>query len=787
MNSKLYIHVIIFYFFVYCINIQAQNIDYKKFDTKKLEQLILENINKTRDSLQVKALVSKSKSLKKAADNHAEYLAKTGKLSHGQTDKKYKDHNTRIAAFGGKYMMTAENVAFIEPSSKDNFTEESLAKQFVNNWNKSLGHFKNLSNKNLQETAVSVFYDKAKNRFYAVQVFGTPELELSKSVKVPNNVYGIKSPGQDYFTNCKQCMDFYQSKPADVQYGFHRIGDDIYFMMTDADWLNKMFVNEKDGFAVDIIQRDQYICGAENVVAGGLYKGVLLPPIYLKDIKKIAQIDENHRVKIKAGSIPIDLRDKEIEFNFVWLSNNFSCHNTVFYDLPNDKWDLLPMSLLADLPESQNPEDTWLNKKMKFTIPFEKDKFTYKSEDIKPLYDSLKLTDYTIKSIKINAFASVEGTEQRNILLQQKRAESIVAALQAYQKETIKQEVSVSENWVEFFQDIENTPFSKFKSQSKIEIKENLVELKDNQSLEKILSKHRKAILVFELEKRTNFGSNPELLQAEFNKLVSAKKLTEAVQLQSYIYASIVNKILPATSANLINIPEKIEYGTLLNNSYVFKYETFTQDLQTVLAAFNKLQALKPTDPKINYNLTVLKIKKWLSESQIIENGALRKEIENLSKLGIEQVKVKRLLLNYHFILSEKLLAKRLYSEKDKALNYIYNTYKQAITSEEDYLALSRFFARYSKFDWSAMLLADKVLKVDVSEDLLFYYINLTLFDSKITGKPSFRTILLNASNSNKKRFCTMFKRIHSEEGAISFQLLGDFYLKKSYCEICEE
>ena len=137
MNSKLYIHVIRIYFFVYCINIQAQNIDYKKFDTKKLEQLILENINKTRDSLQVKALVSKSKSLKKAADNHAEYLAKSGKLSHGQTDKKYKDPNTRIVAFGGKYMMTAENVAFIEPSSKDNFTEESLAKQFVNNWNKS--------------------------------------------------------------------------------------------------------------------------------------------------------------------------------------------------------------------------------------------------------------------------------------------------------------------------------------------------------------------------------------------------------------------------------------------------------------------------------------------------------------------------------------------------------------------------------------------------------------------------------------------------------------------------
>jgi len=764
----------------------AQNADYKKFDTSKLALLIAEGINKVRDSLQAKPLQFSNKSLLKAAENQSVYMASTGKLSHGQTNQKYKDPASRISNFGGKYLMTAENVAYIDPGTNSGISIEQLAKMFVQNWVNSPSHFANLSNKNLTETAVFVHFDKAKNRFYATQVFGTPEQELSTTFKVPNNAYGIKSPGQDYVNNCKSCIDFYQSKPNDVQYGLQRIGDDVYFLMTDMDWLQQMFIGENDGFAVDIIQRDQFMCGAQNITASALYRGVLLPPIYAKTIKATAQLDPNKIVRVKAGTIPIDLRNKDLEFNFLWISNKYSCHNTVFYDIPVDKWDLIPMPLLADMPAAKNPEDTWLTKKFKFVIPFEKDKYDYKKEDLKPLYDSLNMTEFAIKSIKISAFASVEGSEERNVILQQKRAESIVHALQDYQKETIKQEIAVPENWVEFFQDIEYTPFSKFKSQSKIEIKESLAELKDNQALEKILAKHRKAILIIDLEKRTNYGNNPALLKQEFEKLLSTKKIEQAAQLQAYMYENVVNKKLPATIIDEIIIPEKLEYTQLYNNSLVFKYEFLQSALPATIAAFEKLKTIKPNDAKCNYNLAVLHIKAWLLGNNLLENNALKKEIENLTKLGIEPNKVKKLMLNYHIVLSEKLFAKRMYNEKDKAIIYLYSNYKQAISTDEEHLALARYFARYSKFDWATTLLTEKANKVDVNEDLLFYYINLVLFDSKITSKPSFRTILLNAANSNKKRFCNMFKRNHSEPGAISFQLLSDVYLKKNYCEICE-
>ena len=779
--------LLLLFLFFYVDKSLCQTIDVSKFDQEKLAATIVTQINAVRDSLTLKQVVPNSKSLWKAAENQAAYLLQTGKLSHTQTTSKYKDPAVRIQTFGGNYTICSENVAYIGLAPLQKISYEALAQQFVQGWIKSPGHFKNLTAPAVTETAVAVSFDAAKNIFYAVQVFAAPAFELSNTYKVPSNGYGIKEAGQNYMTACKTCIDFYQTKPSDVNYALRREGDHIYFEMNDADWLAKMFVGKNDGMAIDIVQRDQYRCGAKNVSAGPFYKGVLLAPIYSKTIQKLASKDAKQHVRVLVGIVPKDLVDKELEFNFIWLVDKNICRYTVFYDVPNDAWDLLPMPLQANMPSSAKPGDTWLNKTMQFVIPFEKDKFSYKKEDMKPLYDSLRLTDYAIKSIKINAFASIEGTEARNTLLQQKRAESIVAALQDYQQEHIRQELNVAENWVAFFQDIDNTPFAKYKTMRKADIKEALQAQKDNVALEKILAKHRKALLVFELEKRTNYSTNPRLLSQTFDKLLASQQTEEAIALQAYIYNGVANKTLDSSLADNISIPEKLSNSTLLQNRLVFKYEIEKKETNAMLEAFQQLLRLNPKDPKINYNIVVLQLRQWLAQNDVLEAPLLKNEIVALSKLGVDAVQIKKLLLNYHFIWAEKLMYQRRYDEKDQALKFIYSTYKQVLQNPKDYLALARFFARYSKFDWATALLSDKVNKVEVEEDLLFYYINMTLFDAKITSKPAFRIVLLNAANSNKKRFCTMFNTIHSGEGAISFQLLNDDYLKNSYCEICEE
>ena len=99
------------------------------------------------------------------------------------------------------------------------------------------------------------------------------------------------------------------------------------------------------------------------------------------------------------------------------------------------------------------------NKTLKFKIPFERNKSNYSQADIKPIYDSLSLTDYNIKGINIKVYSSIEGIASRNEELQELRAKSIVAALQSFQKPTIKTVVSTSENWVDFLNDIKSTKY----------------------------------------------------------------------------------------------------------------------------------------------------------------------------------------------------------------------------------------------------------------------------------------------------------------------------------------
>ena len=131
------------------------------------------------------------------------------------------------------------------------------------------------------------------------------------------------------------------------------------------------------------------------------------------------------------------------------------------------------------------------------------------------------MTDFNIKTINIKAYSSVEGSLERNIELQEQRANSIVEALQSFQKPTIKTKVTSSENWVEFLNDVKNTKHADVASLSKNQIKSKLVG-QLSKDLEPILRKHRKAVLELELEKIDKYKDMTAVeLLSKFNSAIS--------------------------------------------------------------------------------------------------------------------------------------------------------------------------------------------------------------------------------------------------------------------------
>jgi hypothetical protein len=125
----------------------------------------------------------------------------------------------------------------------------------------------------------------------------------------------------------------------------------------------------------------------------------------------------------------------------------------------------------------------------------------------------------------------------------------------------------------------------------------------------------------------------------------------------------------------------------------------------------------------------------------------------------------------------------RDYKAKDRDLKNIFMKYKSISPTPKDLLKLAQYYSAYGRYDWATKLIKPYIGKVDTDEDLLFYYINLTVADSKAITARGYNEIILNAIDVNEDRFCKIFTSSLGE--GVSFQLLDFEVLKKNYCESC--
>ncbi len=609
------------------------------------------------------------------------------------------------------------------------------------------------------------------------------------------NLYDIKLPDkEDYYKKCEDCINLLNTKPNEIQFGIQKDdADNLFFVVTHKAWFDQLIKKSSDGIAIDIVSKDRYDCSTKPLNNQTPIKGDLQKPLYKKELEQNMFVSENGSLAILMGKVPQKYIGDKVEFNIILIKNNNLCYYNSFYDLESYRWDLLDMGFYfdtltykSDLNQKLTEQESYIlkNKRLKFEIPFEKNKSEYSNADIKPLYDSLRLTDFTIKKITIRAYSSIEGDEERNYKLQQERAQNIAKALQSFQTPSIITEILVSENWVDFLNDMSNTQFSDLTQLSKEEIKEKISDKKLQSQLEPYLQKHRKAIIILELQKKDKYENiaSAELIEL-FSKSIAQKNLEQAIDIQNSLFEKVSNHQIPVNYINKLEIPEKSEFSLLLNKNSIFKYLMNEHDVFSTYKELMDLNDLIPNDGHIKYNICALKFKVWLLGEHTIDPPSFKKEINELKKYGIPLNLVKRMLMNYEIIMSEYYMAAGDYVNKDKSLKFIYANYKYIPLADPDYLSLAQYFASYTKYDWATKLLEKKVKNINVNEDLLFYYLNLTIINESITKKPAYRTVLLNAYNINPTRFCGLFEPFG--QGGVTFQLLDNEYLRKTYCESC--
>ena len=223
--------------------------------------------------------------------------------------------------------------------------------------------------------------------------------------------YKLK-PADDY--NCKSCdkfRDYYG-----LYEGVYEENGKIYLKYDNIRVFKKFMKRSKDGLAIDVVQRAQYEKADYNIVDNNLVsKGILLKRVYAPTMYKKNRITDKKSKVIDfcLGTIPKGIKG-DYELNLLVIQNGRVCKVlTKSYLEQGDqnsqtKLDMLlwPDSDAYFKPAYEPKSETNI---LTFKIPFEKNKFEYKPEDIQPFLETLKEPDFIVEGLYIYAYSSIEG------------------------------------------------------------------------------------------------------------------------------------------------------------------------------------------------------------------------------------------------------------------------------------------------------------------------------------------------------------------------------------------
>jgi uncharacterized protein YkwD len=772
-------------------------IDFKNFNSKLLYELISNQINAIRDSLGIHKL-SKDSILELAARNHASYILKSEEISHLQSEPQFATLEKRIEYFKGTHEKLSEIIEVIyidkptqiykKKESIKIYTYQQAADFYIQNSIHTSDHYEILTKRDFYTTALAFATNAERKCIYTVNVFGSRPFKThhilkhkdhkkvfypSKKINI-ENAYGIQPYNEKI---CAKCVEKIQTIPDFISYGLVVENNKIYFKFSDIEWFEKTFPEGSEAIAVDVVHIDQYPCGDGNMLhRSPIHDGIMFKPLSKSEILKNNLRKDEKSIYTYMGDCPFTNSD-EYELSMILIKENTLCSYLIHTPPVLTSSGLIETDLYSD---TLSKSEILKNKNLRFSIPFEKAKFEYQEKDIKPFYDSLHLNKFDIKELVIVAYSSVEGSGEKNLELQKKRAQSIVKILQSLQMDSIKTTIRTLENWDQFFRDIKNTPFAYLATLDKPAIKEKLKQDSLLMALEPILKRHRKAFITLKVEKKIDLTGNKYDLIPHYKTALAKKDISNASSLQASLFDAVSNKEISFGSIENIQIPKSKEYAQLINNDIIFRYNhSYPMDY---IKALDEAAALDPSNVFIKFNLYNLQLLNWAKEPLSVSNpDPIIKNIKTLFNTKIDKKLVNQLYLNYYILVSDFYKNNQKYKYRDQAVDIIKKYYKTFDASQKDLLTLANYFVRHGRRDYAIELLTSNMQSGDYDEEMLFFYLCLLIGEVEAYDKYSIVTFMKKAQEINKTRFCKLFG-----EDKLYFQIFKNEDVKYMYCENCK-
>ncbi|OFX28707.1 MAG: hypothetical protein A2X08_01595 [Bacteroidetes bacterium GWA2_32_17] len=770
-------------------------LDAEDYNADILNELLRKEINKYRLKQKSDTLTFET-ILKNAADDQAAFMAQTGNAVYEQGGKK-KTTGKRIMLYGGSD--NGEELVVKMPIKKgpELFTYGKVVDDIMFKWLSDKKGIIVLNDPKYMFYGIGSTLDDDHKKVYVSAVFGNYSSFNAGSIRkdelsIPftTKKYGLKKIDDNICSRCNKFRNI-----DDLQRGLYVKDGNIYFKYDNFKALKKLLKDPSDGIVVDVVQRAQYPCEGENIINNNLVnKGVMLKRYKASKLEKKNLVKEQkNKVEVLIGQLPKGITDN-YELNLLLVLEKRVCRtiSPSFSEEGGVEYSNL-IELLADTVVISESEyvPTTENSTTEFIIPFERNKYDYKPEDIEPLIKKLKEPDFIINKLSIIAYSSIEGNDETNKALQKNRAESIVNALKSRQTKKVAYNITTGDNIEDFKHDVQGTEFANIANMSVSEAQEYISKNNLINKLEPILQKHRYAKIAMNIIYDIGGKKEQAFVLSRFNKSVKENNLIRALAIQKFIFRKVLKKEYDSTAVSEQEIPETPEFaglllnklwlsGLLMNKLWLERYINNEEISEEYCNKISKFHKLAPDNFYITYNWYYCRIlhEEFTGDKSIVD---FQKEISDLYSTNLQKHTIDLLNMEYQFKVIQYL------DTLDEAsplllasLDSVRIISKLTESNWQNSIKLAYIFVGLKDYDFAARLLEPYILSDNPFDELIFSYIAICSHLPYKFGSPRFILAMNKAKDLDKERYCKLFKK-----DKLTIQALENTKVKEVYCKTC--
>lgn len=742
---------------------------FAQLSPKQLKQLKVEvnnHVNNLRDSLGAEPLVFDGK-LEKAAIHHSKYLAKINKLTHQQRSSRYRQPKDRVYYFEGKeFEKIGENILYTKPQQFPLQKKDllKLAYEIFQQWKNSPGHYANMINPDYKFGDLG--FVVKRNMVYATHVLGAKGREIPGQLST--NSFGIVEPR--YFVN----YGIGENVMLRLVNSFKIEGDTIVMYTHKDIAFDKIFSGNKDGIAIDLIDKNQFECDHNNELDySPIYDGVLLKPVYKQEVLSKNRSKNEYKIVCSVGVIPESLKGKELSASIVFIKNGKFNGNRFPVNLPT----AILNSISPNLKLINPPGVKLLNKGI---IEIEKLSYTFNSSEIKPeIFPKILNKSQKVHSVKILSYSSIEGSSKGNHYIHSGRASSIKKHISKELKnKNVRFNTQAKENWSKMYFQLAYLNKDSLISWEKDSLRKFV--LKDTiANWDSLLYTQRKSVALINY-----YGKLPDNY-TDYD--LGLMNLRNALMVNDF---DLANKAL----YNIYH-SEKLR-PEIVNDEFLMEaFKKYPELVQNASAVLNKTCMFN------TYNCTDF-LSHWFINKDKLGKDAIDNLFQLYSKTG--------LYLLYGWDVASKKLSQVVHPDKIKSLipedtkdevmvnlhltfikyygqinkqkgvsnsfYFISDYFKTRSIDIEDEIKIGLFFNRWSMFHLTENMFLGKLDKIKESEDAIFLLLETMVHDIKYVSS-KIDEVLKIAKSLNNERFCNWVNK--------SFQLLRLQEIKEIYCNSC--